>query len=234
MRFDRVAWNHRGSQIACDAAGSFAIWDAADHRPRATIADAGGGVRMLAVRPKASGWRPAARRPRSTATRFGFGRPTATWAPACSKPIRRSDALAWSPDGRWLATGGRDWKIACGSPTARLGRSSRAIAAESWRPIGAPTAKRLPPDRPDKSIRLWQPPNPKAIKTILQESPVDSVAWSPDGKRFASSCWRASPRTSRGYGCGPPRAIRVRPSRARHDAKSVPVEPRWPATGRLT
>jgi WD40 repeat protein len=74
-----------------------------------------------------------------------------------SGPVSGLRALAWSPDGRTLATGGEDgavalWSMPSGRRRAVLRGHTGAIQSLAWRPDG----KILATASVDGSLRLWQ------------------------------------------------------------------------------
>ena len=98
-------------------------------------------------------------------------------------PGSRVWSVAWSPDGRRLATGtmgpAKVWDAETGKELAALGSHSDSIA---WSPDG----KRLATGSP---LMVW---DAETGKELLNLGGVDvhSLAWSPDGKRLAmgSAC----------------------------------------------
>jgi WD40 repeat protein/serine/threonine protein kinase len=118
------------------------------------------------------------------------------------KPLR---SLAWSPDGKHLASAGHDgqvriWEtnrgeeiLQCPFPVefydpGRAGAKTFSILA--WRPDG----KQLAVAGEDDLIKIWEMPAGKEITSLQgDEAPkfgaaqLFGVAWSPDGKRLASA-----------------------------------------------
>lgn len=104
---------------------------------------------------------------------------------------RRSASLAWSNDGRWLATGGgasatvwdcQGRKGPDGSRPLVLERHSEQITKLAFQPAGellASTAR-------DGLVLLWSVPDddlPIAASAIDDEA--TTLAWSPDGRHLA-------------------------------------------------
>ncbi|HYH65108.1 MAG TPA: WD40 repeat domain-containing protein [Urbifossiella sp.] len=97
-------------------------------------------------------------------------------------------AAAWSPDGKYLASGGGDgavrvWDAATGKGTAAMAVSNISIPAVAWSPDG----KRVAAAESEGLVRIWDPVAEKEVgKLEGQQGAVYAVAWSPDGKWIAS------------------------------------------------
>jgi WD40 repeat protein/serine/threonine protein kinase len=114
-----------------------------------------------------------------------------TLASRAQRTLRGHDAdasaLAWSPDGKWLASGGFDetirfWDAATGRQLLRVA-APWGITAVSWSPDGRRLATA---NWSDKSAGLWDPVTGKEVQARLRHSDqVYSVAFRPDGRRLA-------------------------------------------------
>jgi len=98
--------------------------------------------------------------------------------------------MAWSPDGRFLATGSWDksiciWDVATGAIVHRLVGHADLLTCVAWSPDGrflASTAKSSP-------MFLWDVMTGQIIKKVNERlASITSIAWSPDGAFLAA--WR--------------------------------------------
>jgi WD40 repeat protein len=115
------------------------------------------------------------------------------WLPLWHSPLSRQHrdrvtSVAWSPDGRTLASGSWDrtvrlWEVPTGKLLATLEGHTKAVTSVAWSPDG----KALASGALDNTVRLWEVPTGKPLATLEGHTTgVTSVAWSPDGKALAS------------------------------------------------
>jgi WD40 repeat protein len=98
------------------------------------------------------------------------------------------NSVAWSPDGRCLATGSDDgtvmlWDSASGGMLHPLEEHSNSVLTVAWSPDG----QRLASGSSDKTVKIWDAASGRVIHSLEGHgSLVYSVAWSPEGQRLAS------------------------------------------------
>jgi len=97
-------------------------------------------------------------------------------------------SVAWSPDGRRLATTsadktGRVWDTETGKELLTLSGHSDYVNTVAWSPDG----RRLATGSGDKTTKVWDAETGKELLTLRGHTDyVFSVVWSPDGKRLAT------------------------------------------------
>jgi WD40 repeat protein len=102
-------------------------------------------------------------------------------------------ALAFSPDGKLVASAGRDklvlvWDLETGKPCRRLAGHEDAVGSLAFSPDG----KTLAGGGADKAVRLWDPATGRLRATLRGHlDRVNALSFSPDGKTLASasSAW---------------------------------------------
>jgi WD40 repeat protein/tetratricopeptide (TPR) repeat protein len=95
--------------------------------------------------------------------------------------------LAWSPDGRRLASTSDDrtvrvWDAVSGQEVFRLKGHAWRVSHVSWSPDG----KRLASASLDGTVKIWDAETVQEAVTFRHTERVHGVSWSPDGKRLAS------------------------------------------------
>jgi len=96
--------------------------------------------------------------------------------------------VAWSPDGRILATGSRDrtvrlWDLATGQLIRELKGHADSVGSIVWSPDG----RSLSSVGADGAIRRWDAATGQLLKEVKGlERVVKTVAWSPDRRTIAS------------------------------------------------
>lgn len=96
--------------------------------------------------------------------------------------------VRFSPDGRWLASASFDREIRLWD--ARTGRLVRTLAGHGEAVVGldfSPDGQLMASASDDSTIRLWRPADGALVRTMVAGNHVYSVAFSPDGRRLASS-----------------------------------------------
>ncbi len=98
-------------------------------------------------------------------------------------------AVAFSPDGMFLASGAGDhsvrgWDARGGQPVGALPGHTGRVSSVAFSPDGGLLASA----GFDKSVRLWKLPNGEPFHNLTHPDWVFSVAVGPDGKLLASGC----------------------------------------------
>ncbi len=96
--------------------------------------------------------------------------------------------VAFSPDGRWLASTGHDgvaqvWDWAAGVQHSSLIGHTGPISEIAWSPDGALIAT----SAGDRTARIWDPMSGKELAVRNESGSVMSVAWSRDGSRILTA-----------------------------------------------
>ncbi len=122
----------------------------------------------------------------------------------------RLDCAAWSPDGRRIATAGKDgnvrvWDAGGTEPPLVLRGHDLGVRSVAWSPDG----RHLASSSVDKTIRVWNADGsgqPLVLRGHVYGVP--KVAWSLDGRHLASASADATVRVWNADGSGEPLVLR--------------------------
>ncbi len=111
--------------------------------------------------------------------------------PILGNGAQKLRALACSPDGRLIATGGEDrsirlWDLQSGTQLGDALQTGGTVKSVAFSPDG----KLLASASMDGSVRLWNVAGRRqAGRTLPHEGDVRAVCFSPDGTRLATASW---------------------------------------------
>jgi WD40 repeat protein len=187
-----IEWSRDGKMIATGSADrSIRVWDAETGTPLQTLTGHSGVVFSVAWSPD-SQWLASGSADHSV--RFWKG---PDWQPDWQdheKAGSEVSCVAWSPDGAALASGSWDGEIRLSDLSGRTTRHLRRLHTAGVNSLAWRDKKLLCSGSKDGSIRFWDALTGNQERRPLEHDPsgdacrkgINSLAWSPDGKWFAS------------------------------------------------
>jgi WD40 repeat protein len=103
--------------------------------------------------------------------------------------IRQVNSVAWSPDGKQIATASDDktakvWDVKTRKALLTLSGHSDSLVSVAWSPNG----KWLATGSADQAAKVWDSSSGKELLTLGGHTKsLTTVAWSPDGNRLATA-----------------------------------------------
>ncbi len=194
-----LSWNPEQHLLAVAAGTNAAIWNLEDaDNPVRTTLPSQNDVESVAWNPDGS--RLASAGSLTQSERQGNLPVIQIWDPDSGEQVgglsgeaEEIETLAWSPDGEWLASGGRVsgtvggldvsvrvWNVATGQQVAVMRNHTAPVTALDWNPEGT----RLISSSFDGTLRLWNPMNGRELLNLPNGGPTTSTAWSPDGSQI--------------------------------------------------
>jgi WD40 repeat protein len=104
----------------------------------------------------------------------------------CQPTGQSVDALAFSFDGKWLATGGQAGTITLWQMDGDVPKIADTLECNSWvdRLVWHPTCNHLAFNR-GKMVQIWDADQAEPVTSLLGIASPQDIRWSPDGKHLA-------------------------------------------------
>jgi WD40 repeat protein/serine/threonine protein kinase len=173
---------------ACDWADQLQVWDVATGRRRQEVKGPGPVVQAVTVSPDGTWIAAVERGGVVSVSEMATGREVASWRG--DRVWLEKKALAYSPDGRWLAGTGEDkelidiWDAQTHQRSARLAGHTGPIYFVAFSPDG----RRLASAGNDRTVRIWDVTTEECVAVLHGHTDeVFAVAFHPDGTRLASA-----------------------------------------------
>jgi len=192
-----LAWSPDGTRLASAGLdGAAKVWEAAGGRELFALPADRGAVWSVAWSPDGT-YLAAGSQDGSIRVAEGLGQTPKVHVFKAHQPRRLGSsgehgvrALAWSPHGDRLASGGVDGLVKVWDPIRRaeLAQLRKDTSAPIFGVAWSPDGKRLAATGAENLVVTWDVATCQTLSTMSGHTTwVDSVAWSPDGTRLASA-----------------------------------------------
>jgi len=106
--------------------------------------------------------------------------------PLCQPTGQSVDALAFSGDGKWLATGGQEGRITLWQMDGDVPKIADTLECGAWvdRLVWHPTCNHLAFNRA-KAVQIWDADQAEAVVSLAGIASPQDIRWSPNGKHLA-------------------------------------------------
>jgi WD40 repeat protein/tRNA A-37 threonylcarbamoyl transferase component Bud32 len=198
-RVTSVAWSPNGTHLASASYDkTIRLWNATNGQHIQTYRGHSGRVNALAWSPDSSRFISASDDGSMLIWNTTSKNPLFTFSEHTGKVI----AVAWSPDGSRIASAGINkvvlvWEVATGRILFTFNKHSYDVTTLAWSPSGTSIAS----GSDDCTIQVWEPlkdgytnfftslfaPQRRIYTYSRHHHKVTAVAWSPDGRRIAST-----------------------------------------------
>jgi WD40 repeat protein/serine/threonine protein kinase/tetratricopeptide (TPR) repeat protein len=186
-----AAWSPDGTRIlSCSTDSTAKVWDASSGRELLTLTWEGANSSGPQGQTSTVGWSSDGKQI------VGGARGLKIWDATTGREVLTSKgstqwigSVAWSPDGRHIASGNGDktiriWDAKTGEELRTLKGHAQWVNNVAW----SPDSQRIVSGSGDKTLKIWDTVAGRELLTLKGHSQwINGVSWSHDGKRIASA-----------------------------------------------